>query len=388
MKFGRKYILPAILICCYSADLLSQTPQQNLTKYWEYRTRLFEKFIVDKDWWFSPRGGINIPAGIYNPGNYGTRPKTVSWGDSELHISHYLGSMATEYQLLKLQNVDVTNVKTKLHRGLMAVERLDWLPEEYYGCGFYDLVCDDFQYTNKNGFFFRDDMDQFSFEYYGNNDLVAWEGLVLKSDYDNMDNDDGNQMSQDMFWHLLVGYSLITHFLEENDSELYPGYDCAQLNLRYRAIFQVYLMHRYMQSVTNEDDWDFQPIGVEYPGKWPYYGILNGDLKVYRIKNPCTGETVPRGGGVADLEPFAKYFRDASYVVTQGEFGPLQYASYAYLPDPVVLTFPERNHFFNNVGRLITSAISNNYYASDLDELFNKSSSQQSYEVLKQLKLL
>jgi len=61
---------PALLILAIfslSVQTKGQSPQGNLDKYWDYRTRFFDNFIVDIDQNSLPTGmdeyGINIPAG-------------------------------------------------------------------------------------------------------------------------------------------------------------------------------------------------------------------------------------------------------------------------------------------------------------------------------------
>ena len=99
-------------------------------------------------------------------------------------------------------------------------------------------------------------MSQYIFEWHGDHDKNEWYEMDLKSDYKNMELEDGdNVMSQDMFWNLLMGYSLVTYYLPEDDEDKYPGYDCKELTLRDRAIDQVYLMHRFMFAAAEVINW-------------------------------------------------------------------------------------------------------------------------------------
>lgn len=368
MKINRLVVFIIISVSSISFQSLGQTPQQNLDKYWSYRTRFFNTFIIDKDWLSSPRTGINIPAGIFNPAYNQGRDNTISWGDSEENLSFYMGAMATEYQLQNLANQDLTNVKSKIHRSLKALERLDWEAENFYGCGFPDPPC--FTYTNRNGFFMRDDLDLNIFTSYWRpekyNDGYWPNDLDLKSDFNSeVLGGHVNEMSQDMIWHLMMGYSLVAHFLAD-DTEYFDGYDCESLYLSDMAKRQVQLMHKYIKSVSNNDPWD--PIaygGLHYPGTWNY----NSGIPVYRIKNPCHGDTVHRGGSVIDLRYFAKLFRDASLTITQGAFGDESYVLSSYpLFEPsfdVLLPYV----WYNTVGRLILSTIADYHFADNLDNL-------------------
>jgi hypothetical protein len=121
-----------------------------------------------------------------------------------------------------------------------------------------------------------------------------------------------------------------------------------------------------MQSVTYQTTYTFLPISLEFPGKW--YSPNEWD-KFYLIKNPCTGE-IPIGGEAVDLELNSAMFRDATALITEDNFGGVPYPGYAYPDISSWPLMPITNNYYNNVGKLIPSAICNDYYADDLDELF------------------
>lgn len=141
-----------------SFSVFSQTPQENLQKYWDYRNRLYDSFIVDFDRSSvpigDPKNGINIPAGIVNNTEIGDRPKTVSWGDATITLGEYIAMLATEYRLQKIHIQDVSLITQRIYRALDALNRLDDTAEPEFGCGeYYTREYSASGYTNINGFF-------------------------------------------------------------------------------------------------------------------------------------------------------------------------------------------------------------------------------------------
>ena len=118
----RRFIL-AIITVFSALSAFSQSPQRNLEKYWHYRDRLREKFVVvSQD---VEEEGVNIPAGdIFGD--------TVSWSDGNSIMSHYLSLLSTELWLLKTNHQDYSQTLAELYYAMLALERLDLYSESHW----------------------------------------------------------------------------------------------------------------------------------------------------------------------------------------------------------------------------------------------------------------
>ena len=101
----------------------AQSPQRNLEKYWHYRDRLRDRFVVvSQD---VEEEGVNIPAGeIFND--------TVGWSDGNSIMSHYLALLSTELWLLKTNGQDYSATLSELYYAMLALERLDLYSESHW----------------------------------------------------------------------------------------------------------------------------------------------------------------------------------------------------------------------------------------------------------------
>ena len=118
----RKFIL-AIITVFSALSAFSQSPQRNLEKYWHYRDRLRDRFVVvSQD---VEEEGVNIPAGdIYGD--------TISWSDGNSIMSHYLALLSTELWLLKTNGHDYSATLAELYYAMLALERLDLYSESHW----------------------------------------------------------------------------------------------------------------------------------------------------------------------------------------------------------------------------------------------------------------
>ncbi len=124
----KQLILLIITLFIISTNVINaQSPQQNLEKYWHYRERLREKFIVISQ--NVEEEGVNIPAGdIY----YAENKKHVSWSDGNSIMSHYLSLLSTELYLLKNNGQDYSVTLKELYYAMLAMERLDLYSESHW----------------------------------------------------------------------------------------------------------------------------------------------------------------------------------------------------------------------------------------------------------------
>ena len=131
-----------------------------MNKYWNYRDRLLQKFVVSQPASLN-LPGTNLPANGYNPINTGWNPNKLSFGDATVDLGYYIGILATEYYLLKNNNLNTSQVEEELYRAIYTAYRLDRYAERHFG---YDEA--DNTLNLNNGFFMRDDVHEDFAEYW------------------------------------------------------------------------------------------------------------------------------------------------------------------------------------------------------------------------------
>lgn len=200
----------------------AQNAELNHQKYWYYRYRLLNNFILS-----GPCVGCGIPASQYafnvisQNGIYDHPGNAIKWGDATIELGWYLGVLATEYRLLKDNSQDVTATVEELAYALVALNRLDEQAEIYWG-----------GVPSLNGFFIRDDIpeDFFCstcapierFEHFNSGLISKYKVYLVKSDFaDQMAmNKPPIEMSHDQVWHLLMGLALINRFVDDSQQAI------------------------------------------------------------------------------------------------------------------------------------------------------------------------
>lgn len=107
---------------------LTQTQDDvNLQKYWYYRWRLVNDFVKVGE-------GVGHSIPIQSRQGYNGIPD-IEVADATIYHGFYLGVLATEYKLLKInqRHADLEWTKTELYYAIKAFERLDMYGEEYLG---------------------------------------------------------------------------------------------------------------------------------------------------------------------------------------------------------------------------------------------------------------
>jgi len=92
----------------------------NIIKYWHYRTRMLDNFIS-----IGTKAGQSLPFGTRN--EYGK--KILSQGEGPILLGHYIGVLATEYKLLQKNNQNTEQTLKELYYALFAFNRLDLIAE-------------------------------------------------------------------------------------------------------------------------------------------------------------------------------------------------------------------------------------------------------------------
>lgn len=122
-------ILISIAFVFFLHNILNaQTNQVNLEKYWHYRYRLVNYFLQ-----VGPNDGESWPAGIRNNFETAVQQRALHFGDGGRYWTQYVGTLATEYALLKMNGQDLNETIRELYYALKAIDRLDKNAEIAYG---------------------------------------------------------------------------------------------------------------------------------------------------------------------------------------------------------------------------------------------------------------
>src|ERR1700741_283194 len=126
----KKLVLLFILL---STMVKGQTSDdENHRKYWYYRTRLVNDFLK-----VGISDGNSIPfseRGLYYDGSSNASLTTaMKCGDGTSKLGVYIGVLATEYKLLKINGQNTDKVLHELACALYALDRLDMNAEPLWG---------------------------------------------------------------------------------------------------------------------------------------------------------------------------------------------------------------------------------------------------------------
>jgi len=249
-----KYCLISILLFSEFGALAQQDfAYTSHATYWYYRSRLRNDFLL-----VGSGNGMSIPMqqrGFgYTP--YTTIPlyynfdpmygpgQCARWGDAMSDLGYYIGTLATEYALLKINSQSVDSTLKELYYALWAINRMDYNGEVLYkkvntlygGTPSYD------------GFLCRDDVETdfvsnnfVHFNYYGSRGFcsniqinnsktspgdgpyatswsAAYNGLAsVGQDFH------GSFISQDNWYNILIGLSLVRKLVPPNESYKIAG---------------------------------------------------------------------------------------------------------------------------------------------------------------------
>ncbi len=289
---SRKREILIIILLLLFGRIAAQTPNENLQKYWNYRERLRNKFIViDKN---VETPGVNIPAVeiFYNQSK-------ISWGDANSNMSHYLSVLATELWLLKKNNQNYSTTLKELYYAMLALERLDTYSESHLRNNSRTLSPDNSIRNSEykevlendvNGFHIRDDVSQLFWDKYKEH----FDVVNFKSVY-NSSNKQG--LSQDNIYHNFEGLALIAKLVKTENIENVPiefknniiTDRLTKLGIRkgYDINFSLWAkdyITRYIKLLQNRKR-------KRMP--WRYFGIKSN----WYLQNPVTNIRVKQGNG-------------------------------------------------------------------------------------------
>jgi len=270
--------------------LLAQTPELNEEKYWNYRERLTNEFMIG----IGPEVGQSIPASIRD-----TVSGVLQWTDCTMALGEYICILALEYKILENRSAPTDQTIEELFYALYALNRLDYTAEVFYGGT-----------ASLNGFFIRDDISEDSLVMdevlaHLNQGLPSNKINILDSDFVD-ENPRNNEESLDQAILLLTGLSMVTKYVPEEvvftKNLQVQEFQDFETSISLEAGHIINRVVNYMK----EGDSVTVHLNTNDPN---LYGIL-GVKYDFIIKNPLTMVEVLRGGNAFLL---SKGFTSAKY---------------------------------------------------------------------------
>ena len=213
-----RIIIIGLFLLLLANPFYSQTQQDNLTKYWDYRNRLREKFMVVSE--NVMEYGTNIPAAeifYNNPANPAVN--RISWGDENGNMCQYLSVLATELWILKNNGQNYSTTLKELYYAMLALERLDNFSEanlrafnlQVNQSEFVESagISNNWQSGDINGFSLRDDVTNDFWNRHKNNgkfDVGLCDGFLKR--WGNCPFMEEN--SHDVLEHIMLGLALVS----------------------------------------------------------------------------------------------------------------------------------------------------------------------------------
>ena len=286
----KNIVLLLILSAITTLQGLTQTPQLNEEKYWTYRERLRNEYMIG----IGPGVGMSIPASIRD-----TASGILQWTDCTMAHGEYMAILGMEYKILDDRSDELDQTIKELYYALYAFNRLDYTAEIFFGGA-----------PSLNGFFMRDDISEDSLGMdtvlaHLNQGLSVFEITHLDSDF--MDEiPRNNEESLDQAILLVTGLSVIRKCVPEdvvytNDGEVHQFQHFeTSLSLEPGNIIT--------RNVNYMKEGDSVRVQLD-PDDPNLYGI-QGNAWDFIIKNPFTMIEVLRGSNAYFL---SKAYTSAKY---------------------------------------------------------------------------
>lgn len=262
-----------ILILFCMAYNFANAQQSNLVKYWQYRNRLDNQFLVKGI--ESPcqnYGGLSVPISERN--NNGKSVNHVKFGDDLKDLGWYVGVLSTEFLLLSAGNDYVGARKSldDLYMAMKAIERFDtkaeWLamPKQMGSC------------TSQNGFLVRDEVGN---AYFTNNFKKLFPNFIgtpvqgTNYNTDLTDNDPENHFSTDHIMSILMGYALVRRCIPPQLSHS-SGYNFYTESYQFtNRIMNRMSSNNWINTVPNTPPYSLSIANVANSNRTPANQILN-----------------------------------------------------------------------------------------------------------------
>lgn len=267
--------VPLLVLLLTFTNVYAQTPELNEAKYWDYREKLKNDFMVG----IGPEMGMSTPAGVRD-----TVSGILQWTDASMDLGQYIAVLAMEYRILDEKGDEIEETVRELYYALYALNRLDYNAELFFGGT-----------SSLNGFFIRDEIDMDSLDMttvlaHLNQGLPQQKIFSLDSDY--MDqNPHNNEESLDQAILLITGLGMVTRCVPEGvvyseDGNVLDFQDFeTSLNMEAQNIIT--------RIVNYMKEGDSTTVHLD-PADPNLYGI-QGEAWDFIIKNPVTFQSVLRG---------------------------------------------------------------------------------------------
>lgn len=214
-------------------------------KYFYYRKRLLEKFVVvGTSENCGNDGGKSLifsEVNVYNPDNDKYKMRALGLGDGTTRLGWYIGVLATEAKLMENANINNDATLYELYCVLKAFDRLDAKAEKRY---YRNL---NYECSELNGFFIRDDVSHdFVMEYMKTHQWISkeyYEDAKRLKEYNKSTNSSdykeyyqtgnlsslvtlnnpsstqtvGDFLSTDQITHMMMGLALVKRSFENRD---------------------------------------------------------------------------------------------------------------------------------------------------------------------------
>ncbi len=251
--------------------LFDSFAQQTITeKYWNYRTDFNDNFIL-RGFGNSFIGGYSLPVSQIKTIAHGTKEyitgygeidmakfPNIRFGDCTILLGLYLGTLITEWKLLKNANENVSDLEQEIFEALSALDRLDANSEVFLGDDFIEQR----NYKVKDGMMLRDDVTReflgrffdekrIAQRYYPQmksiESINILRSIFIKNSKSDCINDGskkdfitdwylkggGNILSPDQITYLLVGLTLFAKYAPvqmgaKNESNIYISFEPQQ----------------------------------------------------------------------------------------------------------------------------------------------------------------
>ncbi len=268
MKFEilRSTLLTSCFLLFFYPILLGQNNQINLEKYWHYRYRLVNYFMV-----VGEGQGMSLPAYVRN--RWGNRQ--IDWGETPRYLGWYIGVLATEYRLLANTGGVPNQTKMELYYALKALERLDKSAEPVYNPGspekldgfiLREDIYEDF--VNINLLKLNKDLD-LNAVYPNSQNWTVGSGDPAPVDFTTLEVVGRKTASQDMIEELMLGISLVKKCVDDVTLSFQDiNGNVINDNLHKRAIDEADRILTYIRNVDKkkQHQWTIYDPDGEYVG--------------------------------------------------------------------------------------------------------------------------
>ncbi len=152
MKRGFIIYIIISLTIIFPGKILGQNPMLNAWKYWYYRWRLINDFMLIGDC-----HGCSIPASVRLRKPYQAPDSlALNWGDSAVRLGWYISALAGEYRILYDNGESTDSVARELYYALIALERLDAYSDQIENGD--PVLPSSYTVNDLDGYFVRDDV--------------------------------------------------------------------------------------------------------------------------------------------------------------------------------------------------------------------------------------